>query len=308
MTRFGMIFGLTTRWNAGRHTDGEKMIGEILDLGVDHVELGYDLRIDLVPGVQTMLKAGKVKADSVHNFCPVPVGAPRGHPELFTLASSDPRVREGAVHHTSKTLRFAAGVGAKVVIVHAGNVEMPRISADLRALCEKGEQDSPQYGKLKLKLQVTREKKVGKQLDYLRQGIEQLLPVVAETGVKLALENLPTWEAMPTELEMEELCRQYAPQGLRYWHDIGHGQVRQNLGFINHERWIERLQPYLAGMHIHDVIPPAMDHVLPPHGQVNFGSLKRFAKGDIVRVIEPAPQTPGEVIVEALDLLRKAWA
>ena len=255
-----------------------------------------------------MVREGTVKVDSVHNFCPVPVGAPRGHPELFTLASSDPKIREGAVHHTSKTIRFAASVGAKVVIVHAGNVEMARMSADLRALCEKGEQFSARYDKLKLKLQLTREKKVRKQLDYLRQGIEQLIPVIAETGVQVALENLPTWEAMPSELEMEDLCRQYAPQGLRYWHDIGHGQIRQNLGFINQERWMERLQPYMAGMHIHDVVAPAMDHLLPPQGQVDFAALKKFAKGDIIRVIEPAPQTPGEIIVEALRFLRQAWA
>ena len=303
-----MIFGLTTRWNAGRHTSGEAMIEEILGLGFDHVELGYDLRMDLVPGVQKMVQAGTVKVNSVHNFCPVPVGAPRGHPELFTRASGDPKIREGAVHHTSKTIRYAATVGARVVIVHAGNVDMARISADLRDLCEKGEQFSPRYDKLKMKLQLAREKKVRRQLDFLRQGIEQLLPVIAETGVQVALENLPTWEAIPTELEMEELCKQYSPQGLRYWHDIGHAQVRQNLGFINQERWMERLQPYMAGMHIHDVIAPAMDHLLPPQGQVNFGSLKRFAKGDVIRVIEPAPQTPAENIVEALRHLREAWA
>jgi sugar phosphate isomerase/epimerase len=303
-----MIFGLTTRWNAGRHTSGEAMVEEILAMGFDHLELGYDLRMDLVPGVHKMVQEGTVKVNSVHNFCPVPVGAPRGHPELFTLASTDPKIREGAVHHTSKTLRFAASVGAKVVIVHAGNVEMARISADLRALSEKGEQFSPRYDKLKMKLQLAREKKVRKQLDYLRQGIEQLIPVIAETGVQMALENLPTWEAMPSELEMEDLCKQYSSQGLRYWHDIGHAQVRQNLGFINQERWMERLQPYMAGMHIHDVVAPAMDHLLPPQGQVDFASLKKFAKGDIIRVIEPAPQTPGEIVVEALRYLRQAWA
>jgi sugar phosphate isomerase/epimerase len=61
-------------------------------------------------------------------------------------------------------------------------------------------------------------------------------------------------------------------------------------------------------MHIHDVVAPAMDHLLPPHGQVDFTALKRFAKGDIIRVIEPASQTPGEAIVEALRFLRQAWS
>ena len=302
-----MIFGVTTRWNASRHTSGEKMVEEILNLGVDHLELGYDLRMDLVPGLYKMVREGTVKVDSVHNFCPVPIGAPRGHPELFTLASTDRKIREGAVYHTLKTIRFAADVGAKVVIVHAGNVEMSSLSANLRELCEKGEQFSARYDKIKLRLQLTREKKVRKQLDYLQQGIEQLMPAIAENRVQVALENLPSWEAIPSELEMEDLCRQYAPQGLRYWHDIGHGQIRQNLGLINQERWMERLQPYLAGMHIHDVVAPAMDHLLPPHGQVDFTALKKFAKADIIRVIEPTSQTPGEAIVKALHFLRQAW-
>ena len=283
------------------------MVEEILGLGFDHLELGYDLRMDLVPGLHKMVREGAVKVDSVHNFCPVPIGAPQGHPELFTLASADRKIREGAIHHTSKTIRFAADIGAKVVIVHAGHVEMSRRSAELQALCEQGEQFSARYDKIKLKLQLTREKKVGKHLDYLRQGIEQLIPVIAETRVQMALENLPLWEALPSELEMEELCRQYAPHGLRYWHDIGHGQIRQNLGLINQERWLERLRPYLAGMHIHDVIAPAMDHLAPSQGQVDFAALKKFAKGNRIRVIEPAFQTPGEMLVEALRFLRRVW-
>ena len=303
-----MIFGLSTRWNASRHTSGEAMVEEILGLGLDFIELGYDLRMDLVPGVYKLAQEGTVKIHSVHNFCPVPVGAPKGHPELFTLASSDPRIREGAVHHTTKTLRFSASVGAKVVVVHAGNVEMTRMTNSLKTMHEQGEAFSERYDKLKMKLLLTREKKVRKQLDYLRQGIELLLPILAETGVQMALENLPTWEGIPTEMEMENLCKQYAAQGLRYWHDIGHGQIRQNLGLINQERWMERLQPYMAGMHIHDVVAPATDHLLPPHGEVDFTPLKRFAKGDVIRVIEPAPQTPGEFVVEALRILRQAWA
>lgn len=303
-----MIIALSTRWNAGRHTDGEAMLEEIRGMGFDHVELGYDLRMDLVLGVQKMVREKMIGVHSVHNYCPVPVGAPQGHPELYTLASTDPKIREGAVLHTMKTARFAADLGARVVIVHAGNVEMERFSNELCGLYEKGEAFGPRYEKVKMKLQVVREKKVRKQMEYLRAGLDRLLPMVAETGVRIALENLPTWEAIPTEFEMETLCRDYAAHGLAYWHDIGHAQIRQNLGFISQERWLERLAPYLAGMHIHDVIPPAGDHRMPPvPNGVDFPRLKSIANRDIIRVIEAAPQTPKEKIVEALSFLRQAW-
>ena len=108
-----MVFGLTTRWNARRHRSGESMIEEILELGIDHVELGYDTRRDLIPGVQSMVEQGAVSVDSVHNFCPVPMTVSRGHPEIYTFADRDPRVRQQAVRHTTTTIRFAAEVGAK---------------------------------------------------------------------------------------------------------------------------------------------------------------------------------------------------
>ena len=44
-----MRFNLSTRWNAHRHTDGEAMLTEILDLGFDGAELGYNLTRDLLP-------------------------------------------------------------------------------------------------------------------------------------------------------------------------------------------------------------------------------------------------------------------
>lgn len=303
-----MDFSVTTHWNASRHTAGEPLIEEILALGVKAVELGYDLRMDLVPGVQAMVRSGAVQVVSVHNYCPVPVGAPRGHPELFTMASNDAREREAAIHNTQKTIRFAAEIGARVVIAHAGYVEIGRKSRDLIALCEEGKQFSPEYEKIKLAIQIAREKRAGRHLDHLRSCLDQLVPLLQETGVLLALENLPTWEAVPNELEMEDLHQQYGAHSIRYWHDIGHAQIRHNMGFINQERWIERLGPALGGMHVHDVAQSFADHVMPPRGQVDFAAMKKFAKMDILRVIEPAPQTPKEQIEEALLFLRKTWA
>ena len=298
---------LSTRWNAGRHHAGEPMLEEILALGLGVVELGYDLRAELIPGVKAMVASGAVRVDSVHNFCPVPVGAPRPHPELYTPGSPDRREREFAVVHISRTLRFAAEMGAKVVICHSGNVDVPRFSFDLLRLAERGEQFNEPYEALKLKAQVARDKKAPRQFDYLAESLQQLLPVVRETGVRLALENLPTWESLPSEMEAEQLMRRFFHEGISLWWDIGHAQVRENLGFINASRWLRRLAPYIAGMHIHDVAPPGRDHLMPPRGQVDFPALADFAKQAMVRVLEPAPDTDAAHIVAAVKYLDAAW-
>lgn len=298
---------LSTRWNAGRHHDGQTLVEEILELGIDRLELGYDLRAELIPGVKAMIESRAVRVDSVHNFCPVPVGAPRPHPELYTPASADRREREYAVTHISRTLRFAAEVGASVVVCHSGNVDMPSYTFDLLRLAARNEQFTDAFEALKLKAQIQRDKKAPRQIDYLSESLDALLPVLAETGVQLALENLPTWEAIPTELEGERLMTRFRDAGVRLWWDIGHAQIRENLGFINASRWLRRLAPHIAGMHIHDVAPPGQDHLMPPRGKVDFPALADVGRMDKVRVLEPAPDTDPAHIERAVEYLREVW-
>lgn len=302
-----MDLALTSRWNAGRHSDGEAMIAEIRELGFERVELGYDLRRDLIEGVKRAIDSGVIRVDSVHNFCPIPTAAPAGHPELFTLASRDPRVREQALRHTGETIRFAAGIGAKVVVLHAGNVKMRRMTPKLLALAEAGRQDTEQYRKLMMKLLDRREKKVGRHIDHLYRGLEELVPLLEESGVGLGIENLPTWEAIPTEVETERLLAHFASPNIGCWHDMGHARIRENLGLSNQLRWLERLEDKLFGMHVHDVIAPGADHAMPPEGEIDFTPFRDYARKEIPVVIEPTPRTPAAAIARAREHLNEVW-
>jgi len=304
-----MQFALSTRWNAGRHSDGEPLLEEIVEqTGLTHVELGYDLTLDLVPGVQSVIESGAVTVDSVHNYCPVPIGAPQGHPELFVLASHDARIRESAIQHTQKTIAFAAEIGAKAVVCHAGNVDMKRRTHTLIKLCYDDRQYGVKYEKIKTRMLLDRDKKVGKHIDHLCNSVDELIPTLEDAGVALAFENLPSWESIPTEAEMETLARRYDSPCLRYWHDFGHGQVRHTLGLVSHLRWVEKLQPWLVGCHIHDVNPPAYDHLMPPEGAIDFAPFAPLVPEDALRVFEPAPHTPGQVLREGIETVRQAWS
>ncbi len=301
-----MIFSLTTRWNARRHETGETMIEELLGLGFDHVELGYDLTPNLVPGAVAMIKAGRVKADSVHAYCPLPP-VPFATPEPFTLSAPDPLVRANALHYLENTIRYAAEIDARVIVAHAGNVAMKLLTPTLVNLITDGRQYDDEYEKVRMKLLLNREKAVATQLPLLYAGIEKLLPLLESTRRILAFEILPTWEAIPTEVEMERIMQHFNSPWLRCWHDLGHGQIRENVGLTSHARWVKRLRPWLAGMHIHDVRPPAGDHLMPPAGTTQFALFRETAQDDIIRVLEPNSAVSGDEIVAGLKLIRDAW-
>lgn len=303
-----MNFSLSTRWNAYRHEDGEALVDEIRELGFDSIELGYDLRQTLVEGVKERLASGQITCSSVHNYCPVPVGALQGHPELFSLSSLEDRERKSAVRHTSRTIEFAAEVGARAVVSHVGNVRTRRRTRKLIALSEDGKQHTPKYKKLKTKLLMERSKKAQPYLDRLRLSLEELIPVLEKAGVPLGIENLPSWEAIPTESELEMLLTEFNSPWIRYWHDMGHGQVRHNLGLTSHLRWADKLAPFLVGMHLHDCKPPAGDHIMPPHGNIPFSDFRNAANHAKVWVLEPCPGTPAEYVIGGREHLQSAWS
>ncbi|HIE11738.1 MAG TPA: sugar phosphate isomerase/epimerase [Kiritimatiellae bacterium] len=302
-----MEIGISTRWSAFRHASGENLAAELAELGFRTVELGYDLRAELVPGIQAAVRQQVLRVASVHNFCPVPPNVSRGHPELHSLCALDEDERQRAVEHTIRTVRFAAEMSAAAVVVHAGRVRLPAMTERLAALYERGLRFQPRYERYKLSLLEKRERRSGRYLDQLRRSLEQMIPVLERESVTLALENLPTWESVPTELEMETILREFAGKRIGYWHDLGHARVRENLGFISHLRWLERLSSGVVGIHIHDVLPPIYDHLVPPRGEVPFEQFKNVAKTVSRRIMEPAPSTPAQDVVAGRQYLEKVW-
>ncbi len=298
------VWALSTRWNARRHTDGAALTAEIREAGYEALELSYDLTRDLVPGIRAGVERGDVRVVSVHNYCPVPMGVPRGHPELFTFADPDPRRHAKAIEATAATVRFAAELGARVVVVHAGYVRMRAGTPRLNALIRAGREGDRAFERARARLDRRRERHAPRALERVRAGLEALAPLLDETGVKIGLENLPFWEAVPSEIETLGLVETLGAERVGYWHDIGHGHLREGLGFIHHARLFERLAPCTLGLHIHDARRPDEDHLLPGEGEVDFAALAPvLGGGDWLRVVEPRRDAAPEALRAAREQL-----
>ena len=303
-----MDFFLSTNWNASRHPSGEALADEILGLGFAGVELGYQLSELQAEGIRRRVAAGTLRVGSVHAYCPYPIGAPGGHPELYLIAARDDDERAMGVILLQRTLAFAAEVGARAVVVHAGRIDVSPDSNELITAADDDGVDGKVYRKLLARNQRRRARRSRKQLDALCRSLDVLLPRAAALKLDLCLENLPSWEAVPTEEEMLDLLQRYATSPLAYWHDMGHGQVRANLGWIDdHHTWAQRLLPHTRGIHSHDVHPPHHDHLVPGAGKMPFEDFAFYGRADLLRVFEPAPGTPVSELRAGLAHLRRLW-
>ena len=302
-----MDFALSTNWNSARHESGEALVDEAVALGFDGLELGYGFMPHLADGVQRRVAAGAITVGSVHAYCPVPIGAPGGHPELFLMADCREDMRRMAVIHLLETLVFAAYMGAKAVVAHAGRVPVGALSHRLADAHRDGRTDGWRYRLLRGRLWRRRERLAPRHLTALRRSLDELLPAFAQERITLCLENLPSWDAVPNAGEMQDLLTGYDTPALGCWHDIGHGQVRENLGLDDHRACAERLLSWTRGTHIHDVQPPDHDHLAPGTGLLDFSRFAFLAGPDIQRVFEPSINEEAEALALGLRHVRAAW-
>jgi hypothetical protein len=165
------MYSLSTCWNSARHTDGRAMLREIRELGFDYAELSHGIRLSLVPGILEAVKAGEIKISSLHNFCPLPVGVTGASPNLYEFSSARERDRQLAVKHTLNTLDFAQRVGAPLVVLHFGSMDLKDYTGKLKELLERGEKGTPKFLKVVAEANAARAAKKKKFYDHSRDTL-----------------------------------------------------------------------------------------------------------------------------------------
>ncbi len=302
-----MDFFLSTNWNSRRHTDGEALVDEILSLGFSGIEVGYDFRSELTPGLLRRIRAGAVQAASVHAFSPVPLGAPAGHPELFLLAATEEDTRRLAIFHLRRTLDFAGEIGARAIVVHAGRVRLGRCWARHADWHDREMTDGWRYRWNLKRMTSLRRRRIQRHLDALCRSLEELLPQFEQADMLLAIENLPSFDALPDRAELLQLIRSMPATRLRGWLDLGHEQIMANLGFGTDPALTRQLVPVTAGVHIHDVRGTQQDHLAPGTGGIAFSDFGFLAGNGIIPVFEPAPTVTSSDLKAGLRLMRQCW-
>jgi sugar phosphate isomerase/epimerase len=171
-----------------------------------------------------------------------------------------------AEKHTLKTIEFAARVKAPAVVLHVGSIDMKSYTDKMLDLVARGEQKNGKYEKLSRELTEKREARKEPFMERTKEVLKKILPVAESRGIKLGVENRQALEELPIESDFQLLFRELDSPDLVYWHDTGHAQIKENLGFLSHPLHLESLADRLFGFHIHDVQSQADGAAAAPQG------------------------------------------
>jgi sugar phosphate isomerase/epimerase len=301
---------LSTNWCSHAVTNGEEISEKAVDLGFNELELGYAATDIHIQGIRRKLDL--IPVGSVHAFCPVPISAPLGHPELYRLADFNPENRALANTYVKRSVQFAADIGADTVVLHAGKISINGLfdrldSQKLKCILNScgGNCASRRYMKTLSLANSRRWKRGRKMIDIFSRTLEDLIPTLEKHSVILAFENMPYLEGFPNEDESELIIKRFASAPVKSWLDTGHHLVRVNHG------WTSGRLPFsadnVAGMHLNDVENLHDDHLAPGEGNVDFASFENLARNVRHVVFEPSSSVGEESLRRALSFIRKSW-
>jgi len=302
------MISFSTCWNSGRHTAGDEMLREIkTELGFDSIELGHGIRLSLMPGIQKMFDSGQVRFSSLHNFCPLPVEVVVASPNCYEFSSISPEERDRAMRQTFQTIDFAERLGAPFVVLHLGQVKMQPITDRLIMMTKAGNHLSRGYVRAKLKAVETRERRAPVHLRRVKDCLDRIVEHAASKKVWIALESRRGYEEIPSERELPNLLDELNSEQVGYWHDFGHSQIKENLGFVDHAEWLGTVGSKVFGCHVQDCVWPARDHEAPFTGAVDFDKLVPLLPTNCLFVWEMSPSKTADAVRQSVRIWKERF-
>ncbi|MGF1656790.1 MAG: sugar phosphate isomerase/epimerase family protein [Verrucomicrobiales bacterium] len=300
------MISFSTCWSRKKHFFDR--ILEIQEMGFSHVEVSHGVR---VPGIQQTLKriakGMSAPISSVHNFCPHPIDVGGYSPDTFEPTSHRTRDRSRWQRLTLGSIETASKLNAQAVVLHLGRIPLPKVTSQLGEWAEHRQLFSRRYVQTKLKTVAKRAKLAPKYLDRVKKQLEPIVEAAAQANIQLGIECRDQFEQVPTHEEVLDLLETFHGGPVGYWHDFGHAQIQDHLGFLDHKECLQALGPSTIGCHIHDVTWARRDHRIPFTGLIDWDALVPFLPDNCLQVFELHYRQPKRDIPQARDTWIALW-
>ena len=299
------MIGLSTVWTSRDARSGDDLLGPILDLGFEGVELEYRITEQLYDEIRPRIRNNEVQVLSIHNYFPVPaiLLPEQASGDCFSLSSLDREERDNGVSYTFLTLETAHDLEARAVVLHLGSVETDLPKNGLQQLYRENTSND-EVAKLLQEEREEHSRLRDPHLDALFFSLERIVKRAEHLGVTLGIENRYYFQEMPDVEEIGIILEQFRGGPIGYWHDTGHAAVFETLGILQHEELLKLYAPYLVGVHLHDAIK-LDDHKPPGQGEIDFEMVKGYLPEGAIKIMEIQPSARGHEILDGLEFLKK---
>mgnify|MGYP001420542991 CR=1 FL=1 len=303
-----MGLAISIAWNAFRASTAAEILNEVKDLGFSEIELSFNLTSRCVDDFQKLVQEGSIRITSVHNFCPIPDGLSKDEalPDVYSMASCDETIRQRSVEYTKKSIETAQRVGARAVVLHCGRVEIPDRTRELINLYIRGKKDSEEYQSTQSKIIGDRQHAKKPFFENTLRSLEELERFARERAIILGVETRYYYREIPSFEEIGIILKEFKNSSIFYWHDVGHAQLMENLGFTKHKDYLSEYATAMAGIHLHD-ISGYHDHKAPLRGNFDFSIITPYLRKETIKVIEAHFPASEKEIIKGKRFLEKIF-
>ncbi len=298
------MLSLSTCWRAASGLNGTELVHLYRRLGFRSMEVEYRLSLAQIREIETCVRAGLIRVSSVHNYVPRIPGEGEGTDggDRFLLSSIDEKQRTEAVEKTCRTLEWAVRLDAAAVVLHLGRVETQATQGPLLDWSRAGEADSEEAEWTRRALIRERAEAAEPFFDQVLKSVREIEDRASDLNLRIGLENRYYYRQIPSPEELAVLLARTRPDVAGYWHDVGHGQVMENLGLRRHADHLNVAGDRLLGVHFHDLVG-VDDHIAPGTGEFDFEILRPWIRPDVLRVMELHPRVTESQVVRGREYL-----
>ncbi len=298
--------GISTAWLATKVEGAEQILQAVEELGLGCLEVDYRVTRAVVLGLKEAVHKGRVCVTSVHNPAPLPewMDQSQASGDALKLSSLDEEERRGAVELAVGSVRLAAELGARVVVFHLGEVEFEHDADRFFEFFRQGKIGEPEVEDFRRRKLAERKKHRDPYLNAVLRSLSEIHPEAEKHGVWLGIENRYRYHQIPDIDEFEILFREFEGGRVGYWHDTGHAQVFQALGFWQQDEPLRRYGEHLLGFHLHDC-RGIDDHRAPGDGDIDWQLLRPYLeRSEILAVMEIHPKVSAAQAKRGMEFLR----